>query len=219
MKVTTETDAQIPGSDMEDWTSKKETNLGMSWNYYDPNDPWYSNNVDAFAKTSAGTTKSAQSSVDYASTAHGGSNAGMVRTVGRGASTAFASNPNDVIAGEMSLGKGNAGTVFTSRPSALKFWAIYAPHNTGDQGLCEVSVLDANGAVIASGSIKVSEVSSYTQQTIPLNYARGAGKAATIKVLFRSTATDNFLNNNGVSNNNNHFSGSYMYIDDVELAY
>lgn len=229
VKTTTETAAQIPGSDMEGWEAKTKQASTNRWNYYDPVSPWFSNNDKAFSQTHATAIRSALSSVDYADSAHGGSTAGMVRTVGIGANytTPFiggTTKSTEYVAGELTLGQDNGGTQFTSRPSSVKFWTLYAPYNAGDQGLCEVTVLDASGSAIASGSLKVDAVSSYTQKSIPLSYSRGAGKAAKIKIRFRSSATDNFLNESGVNSLNNgdatgHFSGSYMYIDDVELAY
>ncbi len=221
--ATTEAAAQIPGSDMENWESTSVSKGANKWNYHNPVSPWFSNNNIGFSKISSLAKRSGNSAVDYADSAHGGSNAGMVRTIGYGAGSTFSSS-TDYLAGELTLGEENGGTAFSSRPSAVKFWTLYVPHNTGDQGLCEVSVLDASGAVIASGSLKVDAVSSYTQKSIPLTYARGAGKAAKIKVRFRSSATDNYLNSNGVNSISGGdatkmFSGSYMYIDDVELAY
>lgn len=223
LKVTTESAAQISGSDMENWESKHESAGANSWNYHDPVSPWNSNNATAFSAKSSLASRSAVSAVDYAGSAHGGSNAGMVRTIGYGAGSTFSASKY-YLAGELTLGADNEGTAFTSRPSSVSFWTTYTPHNSGDQGLAEVSVLDASGAVIASGSLKIDAVASYTKKTIPLTYARGAAKAAKIKIRFRSSATDNYLNSNGVNslnggNTSGHFTGSYMYIDDVELAY
>ncbi len=148
----------------------------------------------------------------------------MVRTIGYGASTTFTTTASGYAAGELTLGADNSGTSFASRPSSLSFWAQYSAYNAGDTGLAEVSVLDASGNVIASGSTTVAPSSAYLQQSIALTYAKGAAKAATIKVRFRSSATDNFRNKNGVSAPKSgaitgHFTGSYMWIDDVELAY
>ncbi len=215
LKISTEAADQIPGSDMENWIAQKASNVGLSWNYHDPDEPWVGNNSIAFSKTSAVAQKSAASCVDLAGKVHSGSFSGMVRTVGYGASTAIGKSSH-FVAGEMTLGD---GIEFASRPSSLSFWAIYSAYNNGDEGLAEVSVLDVNGNEIASGSITVPPVSDYTKKSIPLTYTRGAGKAAKIKVRFRSSATDNYLNVNGVANNSGGCTGSYMYIDDVELAY
>ena len=223
VKVTTEADAQIPGSDMEGWESKKETSGANSWSFHDPVSPWNSNNNKAFSQKSALAVRSAYASVDYAGTAHNGSSA-LVRTVGIGASSTFTQESSAYVAGELTLGADNEGYAFTSRPSALKFWAKYTAYNAGDQGYCTVEVLDSNGNVIASGNKAVDASSSYSEQIIHLTYARGAGKAAKIKVMFRSSATNNYLNKDGVHtpsrmNTTDHFYGSDMCIDDVELVY
>ena len=219
-KITTESDAQIPGGDMENWIADKVSAGLNTWNYHEPNEPWVSNNSVAFSKANGTAMRSAVSCVDVADKVHDGSFAGMVRTIGYGAGTTFSSSTN-YAAGELSLGD---GLEFGSRPSSISFWTIYSAYNSGDEGLAEVSILDAAGNVIASGSINVAPSAQYEQKTINLTYAKGCGKAAMIKVRFRSSATDKYLNSNGVNTlrggaTSGHFTGSYMYIDDIELAY
>lgn len=221
--ITTEAAAQIPGGDMESWTAKSLTAGANTWNYHDPNSPWASNNDLAFSKKSAMAMRSAVSCVDLAGEAHGGSKAGMVRNIGYGASTTFSSSSN-YAAGELTLGDSNSGTAFSSRPSSISFWTKYVPYNNGDKGLAEVAVFDASGAEIASGRVEVDPSSVYIRHVFDFTYTRGTAKAASIKVRFRSSATDNYLNKNGVNslsggNISGQFTGSYMYIDDVELAY
>lgn len=221
LKMTTESADQIPGGNMENWIAQTATQGSFNkWNYHDPDEPWVGNNSVGFSKKSSTAMRSAVSCVDIADTAHDGSFAGMVRNIGYGGSTTF-SESTDYAAGELSLGD---GFEIASRPSALTFWAIYSAYNEGDMGLAEVSVFNAAGKVIASGSITVAPTSTYVQKTIPLIYNAADGKAAMIKIRFRSSATDNYLNSNGVNTlragaTSGHFTGSYMYIDDVELAY
>ena len=167
--------------------------------------------------------RSAVSCVDITGEAHGGSQAGMVRNVGYGASTTFSTSTN-YAAGELTLGDSNSGTAFASRPASISFWTKYVPFNDGDKGLAEVSILDASGNEIASGRVEVESSNSYVRHAFDFSYPQGTAKAASIKVRFRSSATDNYLNKNGVNTlrggaTSGHFTGSYMYIDDVELAY
>ncbi len=220
--LTTEVAATVPGGDMEAWEAKTASAGVNKWNYNEPVSPWASNNATAFSKTSSMAKRSAVSSVDTAGEAHNGT-AGMVRTIGYGASTTFSSS-TDYLAGELTLGANNEGTPFASRPSALSFWVKYVPFNSGDQGYAEVQVLDASGNAIASNSMAIDASADFNNVSLPLSYARGAGKAASVKIRFRSSATDDYLNRNGVNslsggNTSGQFTGSYMYIDDVEFAY
>ena len=212
--ITTEAAAQIPGGDMENWTAKTNKTTFYTWRWHEPNAPWISNNEVSHSKGTWSAEKSGTACVDQTSAGHEGS-AGMVRTAGYGATTVGGESKN-FVAGELSLGN---GIEFASRPSSMTFWTIYSAHNDGDEGLAEVSVYNAAGKVIASGSITVAPTSSYVQKTIPLTYNAADGKAAKITVRFRSSATDNYLNVNGVNKTSTSDTGSYMYIDDVELAY
>lgn len=211
--IATEDAAQIPGGNMENWTAQTHKTTFYTWRWSEPDAPWVSNNSIAHSKQTGAAEKSGTACVDQTSTGHEGL-AGMVRTVGYGATTAFGKSKY-FLAGELSLGD---GIEFASRPSAMNFWAIYSAHNDGDEGLAEVSVYNAAGKVIATGSTTVAPTSTYVQKSIPLTYDSADGKAAKITVRFRSSATDNYLNANGV-NEGTSVTGSYMYIDDVELAY
>lgn len=78
------------------------------------------------------------------------------------------------------------GIAFNSRPSAVTFSYTYAPFN-GEKAEAYARVLDSSGAVIASGSVKLSTASSATAATINLTGYSFGKKADKIIVCFRST--------------------------------
>lgn len=116
---------------------------------------------------------------------------------------------------------------FTSRPSGMKFWYKYVPKNSADYGVAEIEVFDANGKRIAYGSFNPRSASSWTDYTIPLTYAADCAKAAYIQVRFKSSGntacqsiSSSNINSPGFGNTSDgRFTGSEMYIDDIELVY
>lgn len=79
----------------------------------------------------------------------------------------------------------NEGIAFVSRPASVTFSYTYVPVN-GERGEAYAKVLDASGAVIASGSIKLSAATSQSATVHLSGYSFGK-KAAKIMVGFRST--------------------------------
>lgn len=120
----------------------------------------------------------------------------------------------------------DCGIAFASRPSAVTFWHKYEKKNDADYGVAKAYVYDASGNVLASGEAQLSS-GSYTQTTINLNYAAGAAKAAKLYVCFLSThdgsflvKDTNYINGPGFGNlDRGEYSGSRLYIDEVELTY
>lgn len=227
ISITTEAATQLANGDMESWTESKVSSGLNSWTNYTPGGNWATLNDLSLSKRTSTAVRSAAESTLSTTDAHSGK-AANIRTVGYGAATTFSSSTN-YMAGELFLGsyKNSAasyGTEFVSRPASVSFWYKYAPFNSGDKGLCEVKVLDAAGNVIASGTLSLAEVSSYTQQTISLNYSMNTAKAASISVRFRSSDSDTYLNKNGVNsitngNTSKKFIGSNLYVDDIQLIY
>ena len=148
-------------------------------------------------------------------------------------------------AGELFLGSyafnGNEerveGVEFGSRPTSLSFDYAYAPEGN-DNAEAEVSVLDASGAVIASGIAVLESSASMKGVSISLAGYPFGKKAAKIKVGFRSSngsapvhipqgselsegfGSFNFGNKN-LGDNNYHAvaTGSVLRIDNVKLNY
>ena len=120
----------------------------------------------------------------------------------------------------------DCGIAFASRPSAVTFWHKYEKKNDADYGVAKAFVYDAAGNVLASGEARLSS-GSYTQTTINLNYAAGAAKAAKLYVCFLSTHDSSFLVDNEsyityppkLNLDRGEYSGSRLYIDEVELTY
>ena len=80
-----------------------------------------------------------------------------------------------------------------SRPTALKFFYKYQPHNGGSDACSAlIQLLDSNKEVIIENTISGGgTVSDWTEITLPLNYVSGTlyEKCAYIHVLFCSTTT------------------------------
>lgn len=196
---------------------------------------------------------------------HSGNNAALIRTVGWGSGNAAAAGSTDNIGfgglakcehmtpGELFLGAYDNGAQYgldcTSRPSELQFWYRYqvVTVNNNDYGTAEITVLDAVGDTIATGSKKLTETTrdlsgednGYSHESIKLTYKKGAPKAAKLSIIFRSTTPNDlykkehdgqdnpalkenqtFWTTPGGSNRSGgEYVGSELYIDDVQLIY
>lgn len=85
------------------------------------------------------------------------------------------------------------GTAFSSRPSSISFDYSYSLKNgKADNGLAYVEVLDASGNVIGSADpFLISETSETLTKTINIKYVKFGGKAATLKLGFKSSNQSN----------------------------
>ncbi len=134
------------------------------------------------------------------------------------------------LTGSCNISTGNAEYEkfsFSSRPSGMKFWYKYRAKNSADYGAAEIEVFDANGKRIAYGIFNPRSTSSWTEYTIPLTYSADCAKAAYIQIKFKSSVNADCL----ISNKNNldwpprydykagRYTGSGLYIDDIELVY
>lgn len=192
----------------------------------------------AFSGTWPATKLKAENYADAGSikAAHNGESA-YISTVGWGSgNTSFGSSGKceNVTAGELYLGSYNSSTrspdygmSFSSRPASLSFYAMYIAKSNSDYGLAEIFVLDASDEVIATGSKQLYASSSYELITIPLTYAKTDKKAATLKVIFKSSGntdclkwTSDCLSDPGSAKyNSERYKGSELYIDDITLNY
>lgn len=134
------------------------------------------------------------------------------------------------LSGACNIGERKAdykGYEFTSRPSGMKFWYKYVPKNSADYGVAEIEVFDAKGVRIAYGTFNPHSASNWTEYTIPLTYSADCAKAAYIQVKFKSSGNTacQIINNNNLNTpsfgntSDERFTGSEMYIDDIELVY
>lgn len=171
--------------------------------------------------------------------AHSGSKAALVETVGWGANAAQAwwTDSKHITVGQLYLGSYDTssgapsyGYGYAQRPSSVEFWYKYSAKNSADFGKAWVKVLDASGNILASGEIQLSAMDSYQKQTIELasKYATPCAKAASLQITFLSSGydgvenqnNDNWLDRPPFSNlSNGRFTGSSLYIDDIQLNF
>ncbi len=82
----------------------------------------------------------------------------------------------------------NEGYNFTSRPSGLSFYYMYTPdtNDANEKGMVNVQVLNGT-KVIATGSATLSSSLTYTLANVALTYIANAPKATSIRVMFASS--------------------------------
>ncbi len=82
----------------------------------------------------------------------------------------------------------NEGVNFTSRPSKLTGWYMYAPdsNDTAETGVVTVTLLNGNN-VIGTGTINLGVASSYTQFDIPITYSVTNKKATSLRIMISSS--------------------------------
>jgi len=141
---------------------------------------------------------------------------------------------DNVTAGELYLGSYNEttkqpvyGMNFGSRPMSLSFYCQYRPKSGADFGTAEISVLDASGNVIGTGSLNITSRSAYELVTVPLTYSVTDKKAATLRVIFKSSGnadclqwkTECLQDPGSAKYKGERYKGSELYIDDITLNY
>lgn len=225
---TTESATQLGNSDMESWTSAEKSKGVNNWSYYEPGSPWATLNEVGLSTIAATAMRSGESSTTQSSSGRSGACA-LVRTVGYGTIYTVTPESKYVLAGELYLGSydsgANYGIDFASRPAKLSFWYQYSPYASDDTGYADIEVLDASGNTIATGSTTLASASDFTQATISLTYARGVAKASTIRVKFRSSSKSSLSTSTDLptlrstSGATSTYTGSELYIDDIELTY
>ena len=244
----TEAAAQLPNNNMEAW-SRTDGKTQYWWIEYPnadkANGAWATmnelttsvgdGNTNAFSHK--GTSYCAYSGTRQTTDAAQGTYAAIIETVGWGdndanGGTTVGKGCKNLTVGELFLGSysGGAnytGTAFGSRPSAMTFQYKYRYKNSADYGMAEVEVLNASGKVIASGSLQLTAVDSYTQQSIPLTYNTTDGKAALVKVSFKSSGNPDCQSINTTNLDcpklgnlsDGRFTGSSLYIDEITFEY
>ncbi len=231
VRITTEAAAQIPNSNMEEWDSSQIVEAlsgGYKWTNYKPGAPWATINDASLSGAAWSGMCTANETTMWTVDAHGGEKAAEVRSAACSPYTLTSASDWSYYRGELYVGAynngANYGISFASRPSALKFWYKYLPYNnTADQGYAMIQILDSAGNVIASGETRLNPTNAYQEVSIELSYKRSAAKASQIIVLFRSSATTDFLNASGFpsigGSLTKKLTGSKLYVDDIELSY
>ena len=243
-EITTEEAAQLPNSKMEEWWMARS---GGNWQFYyafaegteTSMQAWDTINEETTSEPGSGTfggaAYKALSSTKPDASGHDGQCA-LIRTVAWGSGNTAAgsiSAVDHISAGQLYLGKFNAigqtpnyGYLFTSRPVSLSFWAKYQAQKSDDYGSAEIRVLDASGNEICSNSIDIStDHGNWGIFTMPLQYPVNAPKAASIVVIFKSTAHPNGATKDYIklpgfaAGKGTEVIGGQLYIDDIKLNY
>lgn len=160
--------------------------------------------------------------------------AALIRTVGWGSGNSAegtsASNINHSDPGELYLGtyEGNPvyGVEFTSRPSGFSFHYKYEnPMKGNDEFTAEIVIIDDKDQVISKQFKSSVVTSAWNAKSVYLDYPEGATKAKKMYIRFVSGKTGNYGYNDfhvkakGTNLSNGEYTGSHLYIDNVELIY
>lgn len=249
VRFTTETAAQLPNSGMDTWfrVDGKTKYWWIDYPGSDTNAVWGTlnqlttsvgdGNTSMFSHK--GTSYCAFSGTRNTTDVHSGPNAAIISTVGWGdndanGSTSTGKGCKHLTVGQLYLGHYDSSTQspvytgidFASRPVQLVFWYKYVHKNSSDFGTAEIEIKDASGNIIGSGSVELRTTAEYTKVPVNITYTRRA-KAANVMVAFKSSGnpecqTINTTNLSCPSFGNlsdGRFTGSELYIDDIELIY
>ncbi|MCF0178077.1 MAG: DUF4493 domain-containing protein [Bacteroidales bacterium] len=242
--VTTEQDAQVGNASMENWQellhhyeelhafSTEEYTIEWWLPYLTEADSWWS--VNSKISMPSTTTISALNykvmpCVGYSVDAYDGTKSAVLNVVNvssfNTAGTAVSTSPS---VGELFIGVANDdgshksdGHAFPSRPSTVKF-KYKATMKGSEKFVVSAWVKDANGNVIATGSMQGSGSSSWATGSMPLTYSVTNKKAASIYISFKAS------NNHSVDiavdreyagrTYKSHF-GSSLRVDAITLEY
>ncbi|WFE86365.1 DUF4493 domain-containing protein [Parabacteroides chongii] len=167
-------------------------------------------------------------------------NAALIRTVGWGIGSAAAfdlgftqigAKVENSTPGELYLGSYNGGAQygipFTSRPTGFAFYYKYENlMKSSDTFTAEIVVKDEKENDIVVKTFTSSEVTSdWKRQVVYLDYKQGAAKAGTMFIRFVSGQAGDYgvsdfpVKPNAQNVSNGEYTGSNLYIDNVELIY
>ena len=246
--ITTETSAQLGNSGFEDfqcvdflYTPQAGSQTAEPWYL-----PWKANESDIWWDVNSKRTLRKSPTVAYQNYkcyptvtyivdgVHGGSKAAQIASVATGQSASEiakgTSYPGEIFIGRSNdkhqddWGYASTGHSFPSRPASFSFWYQYESLD-GDNFYVKIEVRNAAGNVIASAEKNDGAAASgWTQCTMNLNYTDLNSKAASIFVTFKSSTDSSpdtkkrkltYYN----SDNENHYVGSVLRIDDLQLVY
>lgn len=118
------------------------------------------------------------------------------------------------------------GLAFVSRPSKVSFEYKYVPKNPVDYGTVLVELMDGNNNKLCSKILNIQNT-SFSSETIVLEYSDKVSKASYISIIFKSSGNqDCWVYNTtnvtppGMWNlSDGEYIGSQLYIDNVKLIY
>ena len=159
--------------------------------------------------------------------------AALVRTVGWGSGTTAAGGASIIKKsdpGELYLGTYEGGPVygigFASRPSGFSFQYKYEkPMKGDDEFTAEIVVYDEKDQIIAKQFKSSAVTSGWKRMTVYLDYPEGAMKAKKMYIRFVSGKTGAYkyadfpVQAPNMDLSNGEYTGSHLYIDNVELIY
>ena len=225
LSFTTESTLQLGNAGFEEWSGynwefNHNGSLGgqsSPMTYHKPyasgaSDIWWDTNTTVTLRSSLTigyTYFKCYPLVQYSTDAHSGSRSAQLTCANVGNSNSTISTNGDWRVGELFLGRGNDannlggfsrtsdGHSFASRPSSVTFWYEYAPYSSSDTFSAEAAVVAADGTVIAQGSVTRGSQSDWTSVTLPLNYTVTNKKAASLRLLFKASASSSHSCSNG----------------------
>lgn len=165
---------------------------------------------------------------------HGGGKSAQIASVSTGHMASEVANGTSY-PGELFIGKSNdrhqddwgyasTGHSFSSRPSKVSFWYQFEAYD-GESFYVGAEVRDASGNVIAKAEKTSSTgVSAWTEMTLDFNYTNTTTKAAAVFMTFKSSTESHpavqkrkltYYN----SDSDNHYVGTVLRVDDVQMLY
>lgn len=234
VRFTTESELQIPGSDMESWVSDD----GANWKRWypratrdeDTKPGWTTLNGLTTSENSVCAYRS-NSGTEPSGNAHSGSYAAEIKTIGWGGNTTAARpisiikniTPGELFLGTMKNTTPQYGYPFASRPSKMIFWYKYEPD--GNHQFSARIVLenrsDKGTVVLAKAEFAGGAQSSYIKQEMPLVYEPSVMhlSATHIRIEFNSGENSKKeVDKASILNSSRHV-GNKLYIDDIQLEY
>lgn len=247
--VTTEAATQLPNAGMEDWYSEKAphsqtSGFGMDAYRWFPSKQGESFWATRNALTTATSNGPTPYYVSYSGTVKANGASGMaaeISTLGYGEGSTFLSSGGSckhTAAGMLFMGSHNAssetsetfdyGQPFVSRPTGFSFNYKFAPYNSENFKAYVVVENRDNGTVeLGRGElVSGSEVKSFTNATVNIDYKNLTLKATHMYIVFVSSTSDNPQVKN-VKGDKGAFGGyadgrrigNVLTVDDIELIY
>lgn len=230
----------LENGDMEDWSY---TNGPVSWSNKGPFwKRWYVNSIKDDSKEGWMTLNAytvsdndlkayiSNSGTERSDKKHSGSYAAEIKTIGWGKGTT-AATPASIIKkntpGELFLGKIDNitpvyGLLYTSKPTAVKFYYIYEPEGSHSFKV-EISLFNGN-TIIAKNEyygMKSQDSNVYTEQILDFNYDKEVKDIEVTKISIRFISGENTnreVDKASILNSSRH-TGNKLYIDDISLIY
>lgn len=249
--ITTEEGKQIPNSGFEDWyyTRPSGVKYWEVWYACKNGETPVWNTMNQLTTSEGGTSTNiinrngcryaANSGTLQTNDKMQGNFAALIKTVGWGGGNSAAAisgmgtcenlTPGELYLGsyDVNEGKPEYGIQFTSRPSEISFSYKYIPKNPNDYGCVAIELKSLDNTIIYSKVFELKSQSTYAEFSQKLIYDSLVKKAATISLIFKSSANEECwaINESNLTPpparnlSDGEYVGSQLYIDNVELIY